>query len=250
MAKHRFARCAPQRLGGGWSTRLAWSQPDSCELGGDITECQARESPGDKIGQPLPTSAWPARLPGQRHNRGSLSALLFRYFLQQRPYLKKKDGEWWRDLCQFLMFGLHMHVEWPHTHTQRERIICSQRVYTIPSTWQVLRTIMLTFDSALLKAMVIEVKLVPRYLLNAHHGTPSSSQLFLRVQTRRTWLSWESFYSTCTELKAKETPVFIINIYEASSLDKGAKIHMFLNETLFPLLWNNNGSLKSFGLVN
>ena len=50
-------------------------------------ECQARESPGDKIGQPLPTSAWPARLPGQRHNRGSLSALLFRYFLQQRPYL-------------------------------------------------------------------------------------------------------------------------------------------------------------------
>ena len=95
---------------------------------------------------------------------------------------------------------------------------------------------MLTFDSALLKAMVIEVKLVSRYLLNAHHGTPSSSQLFLRVQTRRTWLSWESFHSTCTELKAKETPVFIINIYEASSLDKGTKIHIFLNEILFPLI--------------
>ena len=129
----------------------------------------------------------------------------------------------------------HTHT---HTHTDRERerererrererekIICAQRVYTIPSTWQVLRTIMLTFDSALLKAMVIEVKLVPRYLLNAHHV--SSSQLFLRVQTRRTWLSWESFHSTCTELKAKETPVFIINIYEASSLDKGTKIHIF-----------------------
>ncbi len=50
------------KAGGGWSTRLAWSQPDSCELGGDITERQARESPGDKIGQPLPTSAWPAKL--------------------------------------------------------------------------------------------------------------------------------------------------------------------------------------------
>ena len=153
-------------------------------------------------------------------------------FNRDPTFKKKKDGEWWRDLCQFLMFGLHMHVEWPHTHThththtEREKI-CAQRVYTIPSTWQVLRTIMLTFDSALLKAMVIEVKLVPRYLLNAHHGTPSSSQLFLRVQTRRTWLSWESFHSTCTELKAKETPVFIINIYEASSLDKGTKIHIF-----------------------
>ena len=57
-------------------------------------ELQARETPQDKIGRPLPASAWPARLPGQRHNRGSVPALLFRYFLQQRPCLKKKKKRW------------------------------------------------------------------------------------------------------------------------------------------------------------
>lgn len=137
-----------------------------------------------------------------------------------------------------------------HTHTEKEEKICAQRVYTIPSTWWVLRTIMLMFDSAPLKVMVIEVKLVLRYLLNAHHGSPSSSQLFLRVQPRWTWLSWESFYSTCTELKAKQNPAFIINIYEGSSLDKGAKIHIFLKMKFYSLCFETIMVSSKVDLIN
>ena len=87
---------------------------------------------------------------------------------------------------------------------------------------------MLTFDSALLKAMVIEVKLVPRYLLNAHHGTPS----------RLDGLGFHESHFIVPVLSSRLNKTLHLSSISMKPVAwiKVLRFTFFKNETLFPLL--------------